>query len=982
MAPGDDARLADEAQRTIALLDSLFESAPIALGFWDTDLRYVRVNPALAALNGLPIEAHPGRTILEVIPDVGRVVEPLARRVLETGEAAVGVGVSGTTPFDPHALRHWVVTYFPVRDDGGEIVGVGAVVEEVTERRAAEASAVAQHRVAATLAVAAEIEDALPQVLDDLCGYLGWDVAAYWSTDVRRALEVRVRPGAAFPGFVAATQRAELATGLFPARVAATGEGIWIDEIENQPLARAPVAAAEGLTSAAGIPVVVDGEVAGVLEAFSSRRRPHDDQMLGTLAAVGRQLAQFLRRRRVEEERRALLERERRAREQAEAAAATLEKLARVAQVTLEHLSLVDLLGALLARIVEVLDADTGSILLLDERDGMLHVRAVHGLEEERARREPVPFGEGVAGRVAATRAPLLIDDLASVDVVGSVLQVRGVRSLVAIPLVVEDRVIGVVHTGSLRPGAFASEDAGLLQLIADRIALAINQAALVDAERRAQARLAVLAEASAILSSSLDVETTLRGLAAAVVPAHADWCAVDVVDERGIRRVAVASVPGSDASAAAERFPPTLGGGDGSGRAIRTGEAQLAAVIDAGGVRSAVVVPLVARGDPVGALTLAWLESDRRYDEDDLRFAETLAMRAAVALDNARLYREAEERAQAARVLASVGDGVFLVDRSGVVRTWNRAAETATGLPAAEVVDRPAVAAIPGWRAIAARIPVGAPGASAGRAESLPLDLGTRELWLSIHAVVVPDGVVYAFRDLTEERALEELKTEFVSTVSHELRTPLAAIYGAAMTLRRGDVDLPEEQRENLLGVVASEADRLARTVNDILWASRLDTGTMRVAISRCDPVALARDVVEAQRTHLDAAHEVRLTPVGRLPEVSADPDKVRQVLVNLVDNGVKYSRGGVVDVRLEEMGGRVRFSVSDEGIGIPVAEQRRIFEKFYRLDPNMAGGVGGTGLGLYICRELVRRMDGRIWVESGGGTGTTFHVELPVAR
>jgi signal transduction histidine kinase len=155
-----------------------------------------------------------------------------------------------------------------------------------------------------------------------------------------------------------------------------------------------------------------------------------------------------------------------------------------------------------------------------------------------------------------------------------------------------------------------------------------------------------------------------------------------------------------------------------------------------------------------------------------------------------------------------------------------------------------------------------------------------------------------------------------------------------------------------------------------------------MRVAISHCDPVALARDVVEAQRTHLDATHEVRLTPVGRLPEVSADPDKVRQVLVNLVDNGVKYSRGGVVDVRLEEMGGRVRFSVSDEGIGIPVAEQRRIFEKFYRLDPNMAGGVGGTGLGLYICRELVRRMDGRIWVESGGGTGTTFHVELPVAR
>jgi PAS domain S-box-containing protein len=950
MAPEPDARLAAEAERTIALLDSLFASAPIALGFWDADLRYVRVNPALAALNGLPPEAHRGRTILEVIPDVGREVEPLARRALETGEAAVGVHVSGATPFDPYTLRNWIVTYFPVRAGDGEIVGVGAVVEEITERRAAEERAAAQHLVVATLAAAGEIGEALPQVLDDVCTSLRWDVAAYWSTETQRALAVRVREGAAFPGFVAATQRSELAGGMLPARVAATGEGSWVEEVAEHRLARAPVAAAEGLVSAAAIPVVVDGTVLGVLEVFSGRRRPRDEQVLGTLAAVGSQLAQFLRRRRVEEERRGLLERERRAREEAEAAAATLEKLARVAQVTLEHLSLVDLLGALLARIVEVLGADTGSILLLDDANGLLHVRATYGLEEERARREPVPFGEGIAGRVAATRAPLLIDDLSAVEVVGSTLQVRGVRSLVAIPLVVEERVIGVVHTGSLRAGAFAAEDARLLQLIADRIALAINQAGLVDAERRAQRRLATLAEASAILSSSVDVDETLRGLARAVVPAHADWCAVDVLDDAGgERRIAAGSEP---------------------------------ADLDALGPEAAIRAPLVARGHPVGTLTLVRASADRRYDDEDRRFAETLATRAAIGLDNARLYRQAEERAQAARVLASVGDGVFLVDRSGVVRTWNRAAESATGLPAEDVVGRPAVEAIPGWRAIAARIPAGPPGASGGRPESLPLDLGPRELWLSIHAVVVPDGVVYAFRDLTEERALEELKTEFVSTVSHELRTPLAAIYGAAMTLRREDVDLPEAQRESLLGVVASEADRLARTVNDILWASRLDTGTMRVAISRCDPLALARDVVEAQRTHLDAAHEVRLTPVGRLPEVSADPDKVRQVLVNLVDNGVKYSRGGVVDVRLEEVGGRVRFSVSDEGIGIPVAEQRRIFEKFYRLDPNMAGGVGGTGLGLYICRELVRRMDGRIWVASDGGPGTTFHVELPVAR
>jgi signal transduction histidine kinase len=241
----------------------------------------------------------------------------------------------------------------------------------------------------------------------------------------------------------------------------------------------------------------------------------------------------------------------------------------------------------------------------------------------------------------------------------------------------------------------------------------------------------------------------------------------------------------------------------------------------------------------------------------------------------------------------------------------------------------------------------------------------------------------VYAFRDLTDERALERMRTEFVSTVSHELRTPLAAIYGAAMTLRRSDVSIDDEHRLRLLDIVSGEADRLARTVNDILWASRLDTDTLNVTIENCDPLALVDQVVTAQEVHLDRSHRLLVDSAVDVPLVAGDPDKVGRVLINLVDNAVKYSPdGGSVTVRIEEAGSCVRFAVADEGLGIPPAEQRRVFEKFYRLDPNMTRGVGGTGLGLYICRELVRRMDGRIWVESPGlGRGSTFVVELPAA-
>ena len=128
-------------------------------------------------------------------------------------------------------------------------------------------------------------------------------------------------------------------------------------------------------------------------------------------------------------------------------------------------------------------------------------------------------------------------------------------------------------------------------------------------------------------------------------------------------------------------------------------------------------------------------------------------------------------------------------------------------------------------------------------------MEVQGEERWLSISAVRFPGGTVYAFRDVTDERAVEQMKTDFVSTVSHELRTPLAAIYGAAMTLRRRDVAVEEAQRDRLLEVVSSEADRLARIVNDILWASRLESGRMSIAIERCDAAAIAAEVVDVLR-------------------------------------------------------------------------------------------------------------------------------------
>ena len=153
----------------------------------------------------------------------------------------------------------------------------------------------------------------------------------------------------------------------------------------------------------------------------------------------------------------------------------------------------------------------------------------------------PIPIGSGLAGRVAASRMPLLVPKLSADELVSPVLSERGINSVVAIPLVAEDRVIGVVHAGSVAFAQFVDEDVRLLELIADRIAIAINQAALYDAERASQERLQFLGDASALLASSLDIDATLARVAKLAVPHFADWCAVDLVDAGGnIHRVAV----------------------------------------------------------------------------------------------------------------------------------------------------------------------------------------------------------------------------------------------------------------------------------------------------------------------------------------------------------------------------------------------------------------------------------------------------------
>jgi signal transduction histidine kinase len=371
-------------------------------------------------------------------------------------------------------------------------------------------------------------------------------------------------------------------------------------------------------------------------------------------------------------------------------------------------------------------------------------------------------------------------------------------------------------------------------------------------------------------------------------------------------------------------------------------------------------------------------------FDEAETALLESIACsighavgRLRLAEERDRLYREAEERANAARVIGSITDGVALVDDEGIVRLWNPAAEQITGLGSERVVGCRLGQVLPGWAAITAS-------SRSGQMTAARIDIGDRALWLSIKGVDFEEGTVYAIRDLTEEHRLEQLKADFIATVSHELRTPLAAVHGAAMTIQRKDVVAGGEVFEHLVTVIAEQSDRLAALVNNILLASRVDSTGIELAIERVDMVALATEVLSAVRA-LGGGDRLTLELVAPSdpPILSGDREKLRQVLTNLVANAAKYSPGGGhIQVELTPRAHDLQIAVRDQGLGIAPDEQEMIFEKFYRADANMTRGVSGSGLGLYISRELVRLMGGTISVQSELGKGSMFLVTLPLVR
>jgi|GEM_PF-1669750 len=548
------------------------------------------------------------------------------------------------------------------------------------------------------------------------------------------------------------------------------------------------------------------------------------------------------------------------------------------------------------------------------------------------------------------------------------------------------------------------------------------------------------LSEVGTILSSSLEYEKTLQQVARQAVPVIADWCSVDIVNPDGsIKHVALAHTDQEMVKFAEkfrEQYPPDPNAPTGAAAVARTGRPEVINDIPEAVIKKAarspehykmlrklqiknyMCVPLMLGNHVLGTAT--FVSSKRAFDDEDLAVANRFAHKAALAIENARLYRQTLEeiawrenaqkqllqlqeelrysKDQLETILATSADGITVQDQTGRLTYVNDAAAMLTGFPSAEAMQQATTKEIMGRFEMidesGAPLPLERlPGRRALAGEIAPEEVvGYRikktgeERWSSVRATPLLDdqgNVQYAvniFHDITERKQLEKRKDDFIGMASHELKTPLTTLKILTQGLRDLITGPGRKGEKALLVRIDNQIDRLNELVRDLLDVSKINTGTLEIHPRSFNVAASLKKLVadfQAQTTD----HEIRGDWPKRLL-LYADPTRFEQVVNNFLSNAIKYSpRGGPIEIRATKTKKSVIVSVTDRGIGIAHENQLKIFERFFR-EKRSGQAAAGLGMGLYICLQIVKLHGGRVWVESRREEGSTFFAEFPLGK
>jgi len=688
------------------------------------------------------------------------------------------------------------------------------------------------------------------------------------------------------------------------------------------------------------------------------------------------------------------------------------------------------------------------SILFVDAEHEELYFAASGYLDAGLRERRFKIGQEGVVGRAAATGEPLLIDDVEACDFYIS--DNTNTRSEMAVPLVTGERVIGVFNVSSERIGAFSENDLHIVTALCNQIAIVIENARLFrevmdnahELERRAR-NLMSLHQISAALSASLRMEEVLNTAAMQLVSLF------DVGHSMAI----LFSAEDAEGQVAAEHPPLGLAGqsvpvkGFPMLRSIMTTMTPLAISdaqrsqllrplrrqIEKLGIESMLIVPMSTKGRMMGVITLDALGEQRTFTPQEIEICQTVAAQVAVTAENVRLIEafqlQADMLAQMARdvatergkldaVLRNLADGLLVTDATGRILLFNPALLSLFRLTEKGLMGQFVTKIMPDAPLQQLVVQTCHTGTVQAQEFSLPDGRCFQASASLVREEERASNVVIVIRDVTDEKRLERMKSDFISSVSHELRTPLTPALGFAKLVRKSfdkqiaplvPADHADGQRaiqriDQDLGIVINEVERLHALVEDVLFLADLDAGRLKWQFGRVDLGAIVQQGVAAYKDQAVAKGlGLQLEQPDVLPPVYGDVERLSQVMHILLSNAVKFTEAGQIRVYAQPIlwegdnwnpaplvsvpwhvprADYVVVAVRDTGPGIAAQAQSTLFERFGQgVRDMLTDKPPGTGLGLAIGREIVSYHGGRIWVDSELGRGSTFAFVLPLS-
>ena len=750
-----------------------------------------------------------------------------------------------------------------------------------------------------------------------------------------------------------------------------------------------------GVMSVAALPIVSGGLTQGVLVIASTERGFFTEQRIQLVNAVAEVMGPLFENARHQEEDRLRT--------------AELETIGRVARLLAEPGPFDERATRAMDEVAVAANVTRAILRVADEGGAGLRLVAAAGASVARVAPDPVVSRDlGAVGAAYRSGDPLILNNYAADDVARPERVLQGIKFVAVLPVKVAGRSFGLITVSSDVVGHFTADRIRLLTTVADGMGALLDNARLqgeiASQLTRERQRLIAVTETAGRLAIAEQPETAFQQVIdTARALMDADFGAIALSDpndfEGPLNRFIVSGLSPDERDRIGP--PPT---GHGLLAVLREGggifrSAEISREIGAHGfppqhphMRSFVGVPIQVKGTPVGAIYVAEKSTAPEFTVEDERLIGLFAVLTGIFLENAELYAEqARERMTLAAIQQSMAEGLLVVDHNGRILYLNEAAAKPLGLDTQSFIGESLEDSIRG-RASATPDPSGIedlldavrhPSDDLLMIDVAAMDSPGRVFTATVFSIPTPTdrltGVL--LRDVTEERGVARRRDALIAVASHELRTPLTSIVGFAELLLNDD-DRPVAVRRAWLNYIHQGGQRLATIIEDLLDVSRIQTGRMTVALDHVSVRAAIDEAIRdlGQRTD---RHRFVVSVAEPASVVVADRAKVVQVLVNLVGNAVKYSpAGGTVTVSANRgpQGDHITISVSDDGIGIGPADRTRLFETFERIQTPETAGIGGTGLGLYISKNLVELMDGTLSLESELGRGSTFSFTLPV--